>query len=187
MSEFNHHGIEGQKWGVKNGPPYPLDKAEAKKVKKQALKDVKEAAKQEHKEYYKNYTEDYMSKNKKVKNINEKMKKYNEAKKQYMLIKKGKEWYDKHDYKNKPVYFNYIGGSSYAYFPKDKVTSIVRIEDPGTSYEYFNKHGLASAQWMQQSQWMQQMQQIQNEQFMRQAMNEPYLAGAVTGYSFAPF
>ena len=20
-----HHGIEGQKWGVKNGPPYPLD------------------------------------------------------------------------------------------------------------------------------------------------------------------
>ena len=21
-----HHGIDGQKWGVQNGPPYPLDK-----------------------------------------------------------------------------------------------------------------------------------------------------------------
>ena len=24
MSELYHHGIPGQKWGVKNGPPYPL-------------------------------------------------------------------------------------------------------------------------------------------------------------------
>lgn len=23
--ELYHHGIEGQKWGVRNGPPYPLD------------------------------------------------------------------------------------------------------------------------------------------------------------------
>lgn len=23
--ELYHHGIDGQKWGVKNGPPYPLD------------------------------------------------------------------------------------------------------------------------------------------------------------------
>ena len=23
-SELKHHGILGQKWGVKNGPPYPL-------------------------------------------------------------------------------------------------------------------------------------------------------------------
>lgn len=22
---FEHHGIKGQKWGVQNGPPYPLD------------------------------------------------------------------------------------------------------------------------------------------------------------------
>lgn len=28
MSTLEHHGIKGQKWGVKNGPPYPLDKAE---------------------------------------------------------------------------------------------------------------------------------------------------------------
>ncbi len=24
--ELFHHGIKGQKWGVRNGPPYPLDK-----------------------------------------------------------------------------------------------------------------------------------------------------------------
>lgn len=35
MSEFNHHGIEGQKWGVQNGPPYPLDSSASKqKIKK---------------------------------------------------------------------------------------------------------------------------------------------------------
>lgn len=26
-----HHGVKGQKWGVKNGPPYPLDKKKRKK------------------------------------------------------------------------------------------------------------------------------------------------------------
>ena len=25
--ELYHHGIQGQKWGVKNGPPYPLEKS----------------------------------------------------------------------------------------------------------------------------------------------------------------
>ena len=25
-SELFHHGVKGQKWGVRNGPPYPLDK-----------------------------------------------------------------------------------------------------------------------------------------------------------------
>ncbi|MCI8569718.1 MAG: hypothetical protein HFH39_11740 [Lachnospiraceae bacterium] len=29
-----HHGIKGQKWGVKNGPPYPLDRKDKNKVKK---------------------------------------------------------------------------------------------------------------------------------------------------------
>lgn len=28
LNALAHHGIKGQKWGVKNGPPYPLDKAE---------------------------------------------------------------------------------------------------------------------------------------------------------------
>ena len=26
LDELYHHGIKGQKWGVQNGPPYPLDK-----------------------------------------------------------------------------------------------------------------------------------------------------------------
>lgn len=26
-SELAHHGVKGQKWGVRNGPPYPLDKS----------------------------------------------------------------------------------------------------------------------------------------------------------------
>lgn len=32
--ELFHHGIKGQKWGVRNGPPYPLDKNSKKPVVK---------------------------------------------------------------------------------------------------------------------------------------------------------
>lgn len=32
--ELSHHGIGGQKWGVRNGPPYPLSKSVSQKVKK---------------------------------------------------------------------------------------------------------------------------------------------------------
>ena len=36
-NELYHHGVDGQKWGVKHGPPYPLDRSasrqEAKKRK----------------------------------------------------------------------------------------------------------------------------------------------------------
>lgn len=28
---LSHHGIDGQKWGVRNGPPYPLQKGQAKR------------------------------------------------------------------------------------------------------------------------------------------------------------
>lgn len=47
QSSFLHHGIMGQKWGIQNGPPYPLDRATAKEVKKQAKHDLNntEAAK----------------------------------------------------------------------------------------------------------------------------------------------
>lgn len=24
IDSISHHGVKGQKWGVKNGPPYPL-------------------------------------------------------------------------------------------------------------------------------------------------------------------
>ena len=39
-----HHGIKGQRWGVQNGPPYPLDaghdysKAENRKMTEENLK-----------------------------------------------------------------------------------------------------------------------------------------------------
>lgn len=29
LDEIYHHGIKGQKWGVKNGPPYPLDSSKS--------------------------------------------------------------------------------------------------------------------------------------------------------------
>lgn len=31
---ISHHGIKGQKWGVMNGPPYPLDKETSVRIKK---------------------------------------------------------------------------------------------------------------------------------------------------------
>ena len=34
-AELYHHGIEGQKWGIRNGPPYPLDSnGDTKRTKK---------------------------------------------------------------------------------------------------------------------------------------------------------
>ena len=36
--ELSHHGIDGQKWGVRNGPPYPLDKSDYSNSEKRALK-----------------------------------------------------------------------------------------------------------------------------------------------------
>lgn len=50
---LQHHGIPGQKWGVQNGPPYPLDakdkskaekKAERSKPKRQGLTDGQKTA-----------------------------------------------------------------------------------------------------------------------------------------------
>lgn len=57
-SELMHHGIKGQKWGDKNGPPYPLDKKEhmqvisssKKKKRVEAGKDAKEAKRMTRKE-----------------------------------------------------------------------------------------------------------------------------------------
>lgn len=36
-----HHGIMGQSWGVRNGPPYPLNKSRQKKAYKKVRKAVK--------------------------------------------------------------------------------------------------------------------------------------------------
>lgn len=41
-----HHGIEGQKWGVRNGPPYPLDKNKFNKKKKKKSEPVKKTKEQ---------------------------------------------------------------------------------------------------------------------------------------------
>lgn len=62
-SELQHHGIKGQKWGVENGPPYPLDRQKHNKVlssvgsalkkrseKKQEKKAAKKVAKVQKKE-----------------------------------------------------------------------------------------------------------------------------------------
>ena len=46
-TELYHHGIQGQKWGVTNGPPYPLDSdvSTGKKLKKEKrLNAYKEAS-----------------------------------------------------------------------------------------------------------------------------------------------
>lgn len=46
VNYLEHHGIEGQKWGVENGPPYPLNKSKYSRSEKKALnKRVKEAKK----------------------------------------------------------------------------------------------------------------------------------------------
>lgn len=45
-----HHGIKGQKWGVKHGPPYPLDAKEHKQVVKGAGTSSKPKAKSESKQ-----------------------------------------------------------------------------------------------------------------------------------------
>lgn len=40
LEELYHHGIKGQKWGAKNGPPYPLDSkiSTGKRLKKKNSK-----------------------------------------------------------------------------------------------------------------------------------------------------
>ena len=35
-AELYHHGIEGQKWGVRNGPPYPLDESDRSSAERAA-------------------------------------------------------------------------------------------------------------------------------------------------------
>lgn len=54
---ISHHGIKGQKWGVKNGPPYPLDISDhsyrEKKMKwEESLDKKNEASKKKSKMHY---------------------------------------------------------------------------------------------------------------------------------------
>lgn len=63
-NELYHHGILGQRWGKKNGPPYPLDE------KKHSTKEKKEAIKKDLNEIKKSRN-DLIKKLKKVKGIHD--------------------------------------------------------------------------------------------------------------------
>ena len=41
-SYLEHHGITGQKWGVRHGPPYPLESTTSGRVKSQGQINMKE-------------------------------------------------------------------------------------------------------------------------------------------------
>lgn len=58
QNSFLHHGIEGQKWGVRNGPPYPLDSQSDSDYKqhKQELKEEKKYYKHKEGEKYNPWT-----------------------------------------------------------------------------------------------------------------------------------
>ena len=85
-AELYHHGIKGQKWGIENGPPYPLssDISTGKRLKKieklQKKSEQNRGYMKEHEDYYKNKTdrEVGMRKNdrdKKIEKVNKKFEK----------------------------------------------------------------------------------------------------------------
>ncbi len=39
-SLLKHHGVKGQKWGVKNGPPYPIKRSGNSMIVKSSVRDV---------------------------------------------------------------------------------------------------------------------------------------------------
>lgn len=80
-NELSHHGIDGQKWGVQNGPPYPLNPSDYSYAERKAMKkDLKWIAKNESK-----------IKNKAYKASKKELKKYSRyLDKQYNRNKNGK-------------------------------------------------------------------------------------------------
>lgn len=45
INELYHHGIKGQQWGVRNGPPYPLNPADYSKAEKKEFTAYRESSK----------------------------------------------------------------------------------------------------------------------------------------------
>ena len=71
--ELSHHGILGQKWGKKNGPPYPLDSkvSTGKRLRESAGKIISKRKKKKSQPVYKSNEEaiksrdyEYINKNK---------------------------------------------------------------------------------------------------------------------------
>ena len=38
---IEHHGVDGQQWGVQNGPPYPLSRSAKRRIKREAKLEKK--------------------------------------------------------------------------------------------------------------------------------------------------
>lgn len=47
---LKHHGVFGQRWGVQNGPPYPLDKSGKASIRRQAAEKRRELREKSEKE-----------------------------------------------------------------------------------------------------------------------------------------
>lgn len=128
MSEFNHHGIQGQKWGVQNGPPYPLDAEEHKKVVKQKKKEMRETAKQIRERLSKNYLSLGIGEKSEQRDMEMRqlMREYYTQKVDYLNtkdIEKGKKFVEK--YTNKPYGISISSGFSYiSYSPKYDATKV---------------------------------------------------------------
>lgn len=57
MSYLVHHGIKGQKWGVRHGPPYPLDKSDYSSLEKKAIWRASSAKRTEQSDFKKGLTD----------------------------------------------------------------------------------------------------------------------------------
>lgn len=67
---LEHHGIDGQKWGIRNGPPYPLDSKKAERIKRRLeKKDTKWAHKKENKFYKQTFRKSAKEMNRFTKNL----------------------------------------------------------------------------------------------------------------------
>lgn len=86
MQELYHHGIRGQRWGKKNGPPYPLDAGDHSKLEKKFLGERGNTTVAESKSEFKRRNK--IAK-KATKALNKLDKKYTEAKGDYKDLEAG--------------------------------------------------------------------------------------------------